>query len=62
MLVLSLGWAIAFRSWVGIILVALLMIPLHARMNAEERLLAETFGAEYEDYRTRTWRLVPGVY
>jgi protein-S-isoprenylcysteine O-methyltransferase Ste14 len=31
-------------------------------MNAEERLLAEKFGAEYEAYRGRTWRLVPWVY
>ena len=58
----SLGWALAFRSGVGIVLVALQMIPLHARMNSEERLLAETFGAEYQAYRARTWRLLPGIY
>jgi protein-S-isoprenylcysteine O-methyltransferase Ste14 len=26
------------------------------------RLLEEHFGAEYQAYRARTWRLVPGVY
>ena len=62
LIIYSLGWAIAFRSWLGIVLVALTLIPLHARMNSEERLLAETFGAEYEAYRARTWRLVPWVY
>jgi protein-S-isoprenylcysteine O-methyltransferase Ste14 len=31
-------------------------------MNAEERLLAEQFGAEYDAYRKRTWRLIPWVY
>jgi protein-S-isoprenylcysteine O-methyltransferase Ste14 len=31
-------------------------------MHAEERLLASEFGAEYEAYRTRTWRLIPGLY
>jgi protein-S-isoprenylcysteine O-methyltransferase Ste14 len=62
LLVLSFGWALAFRSLVGIVVAALFAIPLHARMNAEERLLAEKFGAEYEAYRARTWRLVPWLY
>ena len=30
--------------------------------EAEERLLSETFGAEYDAYRARTWRLIPYVY
>jgi protein-S-isoprenylcysteine O-methyltransferase Ste14 len=25
-------------------------------------MLASQLGAEYEEYRSRTWRLVPGVY
>jgi protein-S-isoprenylcysteine O-methyltransferase Ste14 len=32
------------------------------RIRAEERLLASQFGAEYEAYRARTSRLIPGVY
>jgi protein-S-isoprenylcysteine O-methyltransferase Ste14 len=35
---------------------------LLARIQAEERLLSETFGAEYDAYRARTWRLVPYIY
>jgi protein-S-isoprenylcysteine O-methyltransferase Ste14 len=62
LVVLSLGWALAFRSLVGVAIAALFLIPLHARMKAEERLLAEKFGAEYEAYRKRTWRLIPWVY
>lgn len=58
----SLGWALAFRSGIGIFITALLLIPLIARIRAEERLLASHFGAEYENYRARTWRLLPGVY
>ena len=58
----ALGWALAFRSLVGVGLAALMMIPLLARMNSEERLLADQFVAEYEAYRARTWRLVPFVY
>jgi protein-S-isoprenylcysteine O-methyltransferase Ste14 len=62
LLITSLGWALAFRSGVGVILAASLLVPLVARIRAEERLLRERFGAEYEAYCARTWRLVPGVY
>ena len=58
----SLGWGLTFRSGVGVMLTALIAIPLLARIKAEERLLAETFGQEYEAYRGRTWRLVPGLF
>ncbi len=60
--VLSLGWGLAFRSGVGVILAVLTLPVVLARINAEERLLSETFGAEYDAYRARTWRLIPYVY
>ncbi len=62
LLVSSLGWALAFRSLAGVVLAALMLLPLVARMRAEERLLREQFGEEYEGYRARTWRMIPGVY
>ena len=62
MLVLSLGWALAFRSGVGVLLAVLTLVPLIARIRAEEALLLSQFGAAYDAYRARTWRLVPGVY
>jgi len=62
LLVGSLGWALAFRSGVGVLLTALLVPPLLARMNAEERLLRAQFGSEYDAYRARTSRLIPGLY
>ena len=62
MLALSLGWALAFRSGVGVLLAVLTLVPLIARIRAEEALLLSQFGAAYEAYRARTWRLVPGVY
>ena len=62
LLVNSLGWALAFRSGVGVLLTALTLIPLIARMHSEEALLKAEFGEEYEAYRARTWRLLPGVY
>lgn len=62
LLVSSLGWALAFRSGVGVMLVALLILPVLARIKAEEKLLASQFGAEYDAYRARTWRLIPGLW
>ena len=58
----SLGWALAFRSGVGVLLAVLTIPPLLARMQAEERLLRSQFGAEYDAYRARTSRLIPGIY
>jgi protein-S-isoprenylcysteine O-methyltransferase Ste14 len=58
----SLGWSLAFRSAVGVLLTALTMVPLLARISAEERLLRSQFGDEYEAYRARTSRLLPGIY
>lgn len=62
LLINSLGWALAFRSLVGVLLTALTIVPLIARMNAEERLLLARFGDEYEAYRARSRRLIPGLY
>lgn len=62
LLVSSLGWVLTFRSGVGVLLVVAMLVPLVARMRSEERLLHEHFGAEYDEYRKRTWRLVPGIY
>jgi protein-S-isoprenylcysteine O-methyltransferase Ste14 len=58
----SLGWALVFRSAVGVLLAVLLLPPLVARIRAEEALLGEQFGDEYARYCARTWRMVPGVY
>jgi protein-S-isoprenylcysteine O-methyltransferase Ste14 len=57
-----LGWGLAFRSGVGVAIAVLMLVVLLARIKAEERLLSETFGAEYDTYRTRTWRLLPYIY
>jgi protein-S-isoprenylcysteine O-methyltransferase Ste14 len=62
LLINSVGWALAFRSSVGLLLVALVVPPLIARIRAEENLLRSSFGAEYDAYVARTSRLIPGVY
>jgi protein-S-isoprenylcysteine O-methyltransferase Ste14 len=62
LLINTLGWGLAFRSWVGVILTALMIPPLLARIVAEERLLRDEFGDEYAAYCERTSRLIPGVF
>lgn len=62
LLVSSLGWALAFRSGVGLLLAALLIPPLVVRIRAEERLLRTQFDGEYDAYCRRTSRLIPGLY
>jgi protein-S-isoprenylcysteine O-methyltransferase Ste14 len=62
MLVMLLGWALTFRSLLGVLLALLVIPPLVARMAAEERLLRAQFGAEYEAYCARTSRLIPRLY
>src|SRR5262245_17910384 len=62
LLINSLGWSLAFRSGVGVLLTGLLIPPLLARIGAEENLLHSEFGDNYNAYRSRTWRLIPGIY
>jgi protein-S-isoprenylcysteine O-methyltransferase Ste14 len=58
----AIGWALVFRSGLGLILVALLLPAFLPVVWAEEALLITEFGDQYEQYRRRTWRLLPFVY
>ena len=62
LLINSLGWSLAFRSGVGVLLTVLLIPPLLARIDAEENLLYSQFGDDYNTYRSRTSRVIPGIY
>jgi protein-S-isoprenylcysteine O-methyltransferase Ste14 len=62
MFINSLGWSLAFRSAIGVILTLLLIPPLLARMDSEENLLHSQFGDEYNAYRSHTSRLIPYIY
>jgi protein-S-isoprenylcysteine O-methyltransferase Ste14 len=62
MMLAFLGWALVFRSSVGVAACLLGLPLLHERIVSEEGLLTWQFGAAYADYRGRTWRLVPGLY
>jgi protein-S-isoprenylcysteine O-methyltransferase Ste14 len=57
------GWALAFRSVIGLLLTAAMCVPIIARIHAEEEFLVHEFGEQYRAYQQRTpWRLLPFVY
>jgi len=62
MLLAFAGWALVFRSAIGLAVMALGLPLLARRIEDEEALLASQFGERYAEYRRRTWRLLPGVY
>jgi protein-S-isoprenylcysteine O-methyltransferase Ste14 len=61
-LIAGIGWALVFRSVLGLLLTSVALWLTLVRIDSEEALLSATFGEPYAAYRRRTWRLVPGVY
>lgn len=60
---LMLASGLAFtRWWTLVAAVAFFLIGNQIRMNAEERLLRETFGAVYEDYARRVPAFLPRLF
>lgn len=57
-----LGWALVFRSALGLALALTMIPPLISRMAAEEKLLLQEFGRDYVRYHRQTARLIPGIY
>jgi protein-S-isoprenylcysteine O-methyltransferase Ste14 len=56
------GYALIFRSAIGLLLCVLLFLLLVSRMNDEEKFLETHFGDEYRTYCQKTRRLVPLIY
>jgi protein-S-isoprenylcysteine O-methyltransferase Ste14 len=61
-IILMFGWALTFRSGLGVLLAALIIPLLLARIRSEEALLGSQFGEQYDAYRRHTSRLIPGIY
>jgi protein-S-isoprenylcysteine O-methyltransferase Ste14 len=63
LLLYSIGQALVVPNWVVGPSYGVAMALLFAfRLGPEERMMREQFGNEYETYRARTKRLVPGVW
>ncbi len=61
-IMLNLGFSLAFRSWLAVALTALFVCVLLWRISDEEKLMAATFGDEWRSYCRGTSRLIPFVY
>jgi protein-S-isoprenylcysteine O-methyltransferase Ste14 len=62
MLLVGVSVPLIFRSWLWVPFLLVIVGIVTYRIRAEEKLLAEHFGAEFEAYRQRTWRLIPYLY
>ena len=56
------GVALVFASSLALPILALAVIFVLDRIPKEEYLLAAHFGSMFEDYKNRTWKLVPFVF
>ncbi|HYG35893.1 MAG TPA: isoprenylcysteine carboxylmethyltransferase family protein [Clostridia bacterium] len=56
------GFALVYRSWLGLVLVAALACVLMKRIRDEEGVMRKEFGTTWDAYVQRTWRLVPFLY
>jgi protein-S-isoprenylcysteine O-methyltransferase Ste14 len=63
LLLYSLGQALVVSNWIAGPSYGVAMALLFAfRLGPEERMMLEAFGKDYEAYRGRTKRLVPGIW
>jgi protein-S-isoprenylcysteine O-methyltransferase Ste14 len=63
MLLAMAGWALVFRSVIGLLLLVLMCVSIIALIRAEENFLVCEFGELYRVYQLRTpWRLLPFMY
>jgi protein-S-isoprenylcysteine O-methyltransferase Ste14 len=63
LLFFSIGEALVLPNFLaGPAYLVAMLVMIAFRLPSEERLMFDTFGAEYEAYRSRTKRLMPGVW
>jgi protein-S-isoprenylcysteine O-methyltransferase Ste14 len=62
-LLMALGLAVGYSSWIGLAAVPVLLLPgLAYRMKVEESLLVEQFKDDYQAYTRKVKKLIPGVW
>lgn len=62
MLGMYVGTAVTVNQAHALIGVAIVMLAYWRKIRMEEARLVEAFGPEWQDYRSKTWALVPGVF
>jgi protein-S-isoprenylcysteine O-methyltransferase Ste14 len=62
-LFMALGLALGYASLLGLVSTLLILLPATVyRIHVEDRLLAEHFGTQFEQYARRTKRLLPCIW
>jgi protein-S-isoprenylcysteine O-methyltransferase Ste14 len=61
-ILVALGLALLFRSWIALLALPFLLGLLIFRLSDEQKLLREEFGPQWEEYVQRSWRLMPFIY
>jgi protein-S-isoprenylcysteine O-methyltransferase len=62
-LLVWIGYTLGAGSWAAAILNSFVLGGAYLyRIAAEERMLRAEFGAPYQMYQHRTWRLIPGLF
>jgi protein-S-isoprenylcysteine O-methyltransferase Ste14 len=61
-LFLGIGQSLLFRSWIGLVMTALAMAIVLFRIRDEEVLMSREFGAEWQTYCSKSWKLIPYLW
>ncbi|MGO9434039.1 MAG: methyltransferase family protein [Terracidiphilus sp.] len=56
------GTALAVGQWRGIVAVIVILMAFVLKMAQEEKMMMQTFPAEYPQYRQRVKALIPGIF
>ena len=63
LIMIWIGASVASNNWLIFVFVTLSSIlAYHYRMESDEQMLISAFGDSYNNYKKRTWRLVPWLY
>ena len=61
-LIMGVGQSLLFRSWIGLELTALAMAIVLFRIRDEEDLMSREFGAKWQTYCGKSWKLIPYLW
>lgn len=57
------GAGLATANGIAVLIVTLAMLSAyHYRIQSEEHMLSATRGQKYNEYKARTWKLIPFIY
>lgn len=57
------GFGISLNNWISLLIISVpVTFAMLNRIKIEESLLIDQFGAEYQNYMKKTYRLIPWIY